>query len=167
MNGTLTVNTVGGVATFADLSMNQIGTGYKLTANTSGLANTISKAFNIIIGAPAQLIFYVQPTDTIAGTDITPAVTVQVEDIGGNLIPTATNAVTVAIANNPGNSKLTGVEPEIAVAGVATFKDLTLNKIGIGYTLSASSPNLTGAISSAFNIIASAPSAPGLFRGTE
>jgi hypothetical protein len=40
------------------------------------------------------------------------------------------------------------------VLGVAMFNDLSINKTGVGFTLSATStgPVLTGIISSAFNI---------------
>ncbi len=47
LGGTLTVNAVGGVATFSDLSVNNAGTGYTLTASSSGLANATSAAFDI------------------------------------------------------------------------------------------------------------------------
>ena len=40
-----------------------------------------------------------------------------------------------------------------AVAGVATFSDLSLNKVGSGYTLLAASTGLTGATSSTFDIV--------------
>jgi hypothetical protein len=39
-----------------------------------------------------------------------------------------------------------------AIGGVATFSDLTLNKPAAGYTLTASSPGLTGATSGTFSI---------------
>jgi len=38
------------------------------------------------------------------------------------------------------------------VNGVATFSNLSINKAGTGYTLSATSSGLTGATSNAFNI---------------
>ncbi|MEW6278265.1 MAG: hypothetical protein AB1758_06565 [Candidatus Eremiobacterota bacterium] len=40
-----------------------------------------------------------------------------------------------------------------AVAGLATFPDLTVSVGGNGYTLAASAPNLTGATSNPFNVI--------------
>src|SRR4029453_12843857 len=41
-----------------------------------------------------------------------------------------------------------------ASGGVAAFSNLSINKAGTGYTLAASSGVLTGATSSAFNILA-------------
>jgi len=44
-----------------------------------------------------------------------------------------------------------------AVAGVATFTGLSIDRSGVGYTLAAASTGLTGATSAAFNITAAAP----------
>ena len=156
LGGTLTVNAVNGVATFSDLTLNQVGTGYTLSASSSGLAGAASNAFNVISGAAGRLAFLVQPGSTIVGTVITPPVVVEVLDGNGNLEPAANNAVTLALAANPGNSTLGGTVTVNAVNGVATFSTLTLNKTGTGYMLSASTPGLAGAVSNAFNIISGA-----------
>ena len=94
-------------------------------------------------------------------------VTVQVQDANGNLETTATNAITLALAANPGGSTLGGTLTVNAINGVATFSDLTLNQLGNGYTLSASAPGLTGATSTAFNIIAGRAGTIGLPGATE
>ena len=47
LSGTKTVAAVNGVATFADLSIDQLGNGYTLTAAASGLTGAESAAFNI------------------------------------------------------------------------------------------------------------------------
>ena len=70
-----------------------------------------------------------QPTNTAAGASITPAVVVQVQDAGGNLVTTASNSVTMALTTNPGGSTLSGTTPVNAAGGVATFSDLSLNKV--------------------------------------
>jgi hypothetical protein len=53
--------------------------------------------------------------------------------------------VRVSIATNPSGGKLSGKTTVAAVAGVATFLGLKIDKPGIGYTLQASttSPALT------------------------
>ena len=104
----VTVNAVNGVATFSNLSLNAIGTGYTLAATSASLTSTTSGAFNITAGAPAKLAFGVQPSTTAAGASITPAVTVTVEDAAGNPVAGATNAVTIAIGTNPGSAALSG-----------------------------------------------------------
>src|SRR5262249_37220277 len=47
LGGTVTVNAVNGVASFSGLSINKAGTGYKLTAASSGLSIGESSAFDI------------------------------------------------------------------------------------------------------------------------
>ena len=156
LSGTTTVNAVSGVATFSNLSIDKAGTGYTLTASSSGLTGATSSAFNITAGAVTKLVFGTQPSNTAAGSSITPAVTMQVQDAGGNLVTTSTASITVAIGTNPGSGTLSGTTTITASGGVATFSNLSINKTGNGYTLSATSTGLTSATSSAFNITAGA-----------
>ena len=60
--------------------------------------------------------------------------------------------MTLALGNNSGSGTLSGTltEPTNA-SGVATFSDLSINKPGFGYTLTASSTGLTGATSNPFS----------------
>ena len=58
------MNAVNGVATFSNLTLNQIGTGYTLTAAASGLTGATSPAFNVTVGPPVKLVFLSQPTNT-------------------------------------------------------------------------------------------------------
>ena len=73
-------------------------------------------------------------------------------DIHGNTATAFTGIVTIAIGANPGGSVLGGTATGAAVAGVATFSGLSLNKTGTGYTLTANTPSALGATSAAFNI---------------
>ncbi|GMU57910.1 MAG: hypothetical protein AMXMBFR33_70560 [Candidatus Xenobia bacterium] len=155
LSGTLSASAVNGVATFSDLSLNQVGTGYALQASATGLTSGTSNAFDIAssVGPPARLLFGTQPVDTVAGQVITPAVQVVVQDSNGITVPTASNAVTMAFGANPGSSVLNGTVTVNAVNGVATFGDLSVSLLGVGYTLVASSPGLAGATSNAFNAL--------------
>jgi hypothetical protein len=47
LSGTRTVNVVNGVATFADLSIDQLGNGYTLVVSTAGVVTAESAPFNI------------------------------------------------------------------------------------------------------------------------
>src|SRR5205814_1012477 len=150
LGGTLTHAAVGGVATFANLAIDKVGTGYTLTATGAGTAT--SAAFNITAGTATQLVFSVQPSTTPAGAAITPAVQVTAQDAQGNTATGFTGNVTVAIGTNPSTGTLGGTKIVAAVAGVATFANLSIDKVGTGYTLTA-----TGAgsvTSAAFNITA-------------
>jgi hypothetical protein len=124
--------------------------------NTGGGTATLTNGFTVTPGAAAKLAFGQQPTTTGAGAPITPAVTVQVEDSGGNVVTASTASITIAIGTNPGAGTLSGPVTANAVNGVATFSNLSINNLGTGYTLSATSGTLTGATSTAFNITAGA-----------
>ena len=100
---------------------------------------------------PTQVAFKTQPATALAGAAIG-SFQVEVRDASGTLVPAATNAVTVAILNNVGGGTLSGTKTVNAVAGVATFTGLSLDKVGVGYTLQATASGLTSANSSAFNI---------------
>jgi Bacterial Ig-like domain (group 3) len=98
-----------------------------------------------------QLVFTTQPSNTGAGLPITPAVAVTAVDSGNNTLSTFTGGITVAIG--AGTGTLSGTTTQSAVSGVATFDNLSINKIANGYTLTAS-PNggVPDATSTAFNI---------------
>src|SRR5207302_642971 len=154
LSGTATVAAGSGVATFPGLSIDKSGVGYTLTAAASGLAPGTSVTFNVTEGAATQLVFTVQPSNATAGLAITPAVRVTAQDPLGNTATGFTGTVTVAIGTNPGGGTLAGTASVAAVAGVATFSDLSINKPGTGYRLRASSTGLTGISSAQFNITA-------------
>src|SRR5690606_3460368 len=119
-----TVNAVGGVATFSDLSLGEGAVGGKLTAPATGLTGDTTTSFDVTAGAAAELAFAVQPSNIAAGGTISPAVTVQILDGFGNPVAGATNAVTVGLGANPGGDTLGGTLTVNAVGGVATFSDL-------------------------------------------
>src|SRR5204862_459981 len=148
LSGTTAVAAAGGVATFFDLSLNKTGTGYTLTASATGFTPVTSTAFDIIPGTATQLAFTVQPSTTVAGAAISPAVQVTALDPAGNLVPGFTGSVTVTLGNNPGGSTLGGTTTVAAVNGVASFAALTLDKTGTGYWLTATASGLNTATSS-------------------
>ncbi len=103
-------------------------------------------------GQANRVAFTQQPTTVNAGATITPAVRVTVQDSSGNTVPSSTATVTLAIGTNPSGATLGGTTSVAAVSGVATFSNLSLNNVGTGYTLTASSSGLTGATSNTFNV---------------
>ena len=82
------------------------------------------------------------------------SVTVDAPDSYGNVAPTFNGDVTLALANNPSGATLGGTLTVAAVNGVATFSDLTLDKLGSGYTFTATSGSLTSATSASFDVAA-------------
>ena len=101
---------------------------------------------------PARLVFSVPPSSVIAGAAIRPAVVVEVQDEHGKTVTSANTPIQVALGDNPGAAGLSGTVTLSAVNGVATFPDLSLDRPGTGYTLTANAPHLSGANSSRFNV---------------
>src|SRR5205823_6179611 len=146
------VAAVDGVASFGDLSLNRTATGYTLTASGGGLGPVTSSAFDITPGTATRLAFTQQPTNTVAGEAISPAVQLSALDPAGNLVPTFMGNVAVALDSNPGGSTLSGTTTVAAVNGVASFSTLTLDKTGTSYWLTATATGLNTATSSVFSI---------------
>lgn len=145
--------TVGGVAT-GTLSATVAGS-YKVTAVAGGVPLTQQPTIVVDPGVAAALAFSAQPGATATGATITPPVKVQIQDQYGNLV-NSTAAITLSISTNPGSGTLSGTTTSPAVAGVASFTNLSIDKAGAGYTLRASSGGLTDAVSNAFTITAGA-----------
>ena len=78
--------------------------------------------------------------------------TVTAEDASGNVDVSFNGTVTVALLSNPGGSTLGGTLTATAQDGVATFSDLTLNKVGSGYTLVVSASDVSSATTDAFDV---------------
>ena len=103
-------------------------------------------------GAATHLVFSVQPTSASAGVAIVPAVRVTAATSSGSVDPTFVSPVIVSIGANPGGGGLSGTRTVTAIAGVATFANLSINTPGNGYTLTAATSNLGSATSAAFSI---------------
>ena len=122
-----------GIATFDNLVINTADTGYVLrfSDDDTGLITEDSDAFNVIPDALATLTIQVQPTQTVAGDPISPAVTVLAQDQFGNPI----EGVAVDV-EEVGAEPLVGTLQRATLAtGIATFDDLKINNAGTGYQL--------------------------------
>ena len=157
LSGTLTINALAGTATFSTLSLNKTGVGYTLKATGASATQATSTGFSITPAVADHLAFMQQPSATVAGQNIAPAMTVQVLDTFGNLCTADTSAVTLSIASNPGTSTLSGTLTANAAGGVATFNAVSLNHTGTGYTLTAVDAGLISATSLGFDISPAAP----------
>lgn len=127
------------------------GTKSSTSVTGNGLALTVNAA------AANKLAFTTQPGGGTGGTAWTTQPVVTVQDQFGNTMATDTSTVTVAIANNAGpGGVLSGTLTKAAVAGVADFSlnasKLSIDKIGTGYTLTATDSTLASATSNPFNV---------------
>lgn len=96
-----------------------------------------------------HLVFAHQPASTNAGATLAP-VTVLVEDNTGHVVTTDNSTVSLTLAGTAGGI-LHGTAAVNAVAGTATFSDLSLTKAG-AFTLSATDSPLRPARSRTFKI---------------
>ncbi len=151
--GTLTVTPQNGIATFGNLTVSTAGSGYTLSAASPNLTSATSTSFTISApgtpSSPVKLAFSQQPTNALAQATIAPAVQVTVEDASGNTVTSANNPITLSLN---GGTTLGGTLTVTPQNGIATFSNLTVSTAGTGYTLSATSPNLTSATSTSFAI---------------
>lgn len=140
LSGTLTVAAVGGVATFADLSLDKVGVDYTLIASAGALPTAESDPFAIVSGPAVSLAWDQQPTDGVAGRALAPAPSVLLYDAGGNLAVTdEQTAATVALVYGTGTTgaELSGTLSTTGQGGRVSFRDLSVDLAGEGYTLAA------------------------------
>ncbi|MBC7386553.1 MAG: hypothetical protein H7301_10400 [Cryobacterium sp.] len=128
------------------------------SAGNTATASSASGLMNVIAGTPALLAITTQPSTAVSTQAISPGIVVQIRDSNSNLANTSSSSVTLNISTNVGGSTLSGTLTRSAVGGVATFSDISLNKIGTSYRLTAASSGLTSAVSTTFNILLGAPS---------
>jgi hypothetical protein len=149
LNGSISMPATAGIATFTGLSINTAASGYVLTASSGKMAASTG-SLTVTPGAAVKLVITAPPASVKAGTAFT--FTVEAVDQYGNVAPTFNGLVNLALANNPGNALLHGAIVVRASAGVAVFSGLAINTAGTGYTLTASTFNLTSATSKGLTI---------------
>jgi len=155
LSGATTKSPTSGVAQYADLSIDSVGTGYTLTATATGLPSAQSDSFAVTEGTAALLRFDVQPNTTVtAGQVLSPAPAASVVDGQGNVVTEFSGNVAVGIVSGTGTAgaTLAGTTTVAATAGQVTFSDLVIETAGSGYRLALSSSGLVPDTSTAFAV---------------
>ncbi|MBP2648347.1 MAG: Peptidase families and domain protein [Gemmatimonadetes bacterium] len=134
LGGTVSVNSVNGVAAFDALTLDRVGSGYTLVAGSPSLVGATSDPFDVTPGPASSLRFLVQPSDVTEGQRIAPAVQVQVLDALGNRVTNAPGPylITMSVRSTdggspPGQTTLAGTVTSDGRTGVATFSNLVLS----------------------------------------
>jgi uncharacterized delta-60 repeat protein len=148
LGGTLTATASNGFASFSGLWLNKAAGGYTLSASGVGLAPATTTAIAVTPAAPTQLVIVDQP-ETV-GVNSPFVIQAAIEDQYGNVVTTATNAVTVSLAGGPSGATLGGTTTLTPVGGYVTFSNLTVNKRGKGYRIKLTSTGLTGTTTNSF-----------------
>lgn len=154
-----TSTTNAGVATFAGCQIDNVGAGYTVIATdaSDGLTTT-SDNFDIVAGAPSQLVFTTQPGGGSYGTVWATQPIVTIKDSFNNMVVLDNSTITLSIGTNPGGGTLSGCTGTTN-AGVVHFAGCKISLIGSGYILKATdvTDGLT-TMSNPFDITAGPPS---------
>lgn len=157
LRGTVTVTAVQGTATFTDIRIDRAASGYTISAATSGLTGATSGSFDVSAGSPVATTYMTQPTSTTSGSNITPAVQVQIVDAFGNPVTQYSGTVTITLAHDGSvlkDASLQGTTTVSATGGVASFPGLHIDQTGLGYTLGVGIPSgVAPTVSQPFDVV--------------
>jgi hypothetical protein len=129
LTGTLSVEVVGGVATFTDLGENTAGS-ITLVFAGGGLTSPASGPIAVGPGAAAKLAIHIGPYATVvAGNPLTDPIVIYEEDQYGNL-ETGDNSTQVTASLASGAGTLIGTTQATVQGGIASFDDLEDNTAG-------------------------------------
>jgi hypothetical protein len=139
-------------------TLSSIAAETKTITATVGSVTLADKPSVIVAPASAaQLVFTVQPRNVLLTGPITPPVVVTAQDGFGNVATGFTGNVAAAIGTDASlfnNAVLRGTASVAALSGVATFDNLTIDQLGLGYTLVVSAVGVpTGGTSNPFNVV--------------
>lgn len=87
--------------------------------------------------------FAQQPSVGPAGINISPAVAVTLIDANGRVLSNSTDVVSVLLGANPRGGVLKGTRSVAAVSGIATFREILIDRAGRGYQLTAAAGSVT------------------------
>jgi adhesin/invasin len=119
----------------------------KVTDNATNSVRSATLPVSTPNPAVTSLAFITQPVDGTAGSAL-PDIRVALRDANGDTVTSATSAVTLNLLNGPVFTPVT----VLAVAGVATFSNITINTAGTGYAFQATSGSLPAVQSNTFSI---------------
>lgn len=146
--GTVTVNSVNGIATFSGITLDIAGA-YTLDVTDGAIIGAPSNPFAITPAAAAQIGFVTQPANASVDVTISPAVIVGVEDQFGNVVPTASGVMTISLQG--ATASIHGTLSQLIVHGKATFANLTIDAANT-YQLGATT-TINGATVSAMSAL--------------
>ena len=138
---------------------------YTVTAIYRSWSAASVASASVVVAVASRLAFTVNPSNSVVNVAISPSIAVVVRSADGNPVLVSGTSVTLAIGANPASGTLSGtLTATTDPNGVAAFPGLSINTIGAGYTLIATSGSLSSATSTAFTITAPALAGPNLGR---
>ncbi len=156
LGGTTTATAVNGVATFDELTLDQVGSSYAIQASSPGLAGSSASGLDVAPSAPTQLVVTVEPpVSATAGAGF--GLGVAVQDAFGNAVTGYGGGVSVSLSRGPAGARLSGRTTVTASGGVAAFSGLTLDEAAGSYVLQVSAVGVGKVSTGSFRVVAAAP----------
>ena len=119
---------ISGVASFSGVAYAGLGGSIYLKASAMGVTSACSSAISVTAGTATQLVFStLPPSSANSGITFSTQPVVQVKDVSGNLVTTATNSITLGAYVDFGCSTVASatfgaaVNPLAASGGTAAF----------------------------------------------
>ncbi|HWB54176.1 MAG TPA: hypothetical protein VG722_08285, partial [Tepidisphaeraceae bacterium] len=156
LSGDLTVNTVGGMARFNNLSVNVAGT-YTLSFTDGGMTGTSSIPFNVVPSPldGSHLVFTLPPSGTVVAGSKLPKFVVTAEQPNDAASTSTRGNVTLSIVSGPANGKIIGHATASLKHGTAVFNNVRFDVAGT-YTLAATNEASVAAALQAVQVTAAA-----------
>ncbi len=152
LGGTMAVAAQVGLSTFAALVLDRVAPADVLEASSAGLMSATARPIAVGAGAASQLVVTSEPPGSVnanAGFSLV----VSAEDDFGNVDPTFSGQLSLALATNPGGATLAGPLSTRSSGGVASFSALMVDQGGDGYSLRVTANGLGSAVTSNVTVI--------------
>jgi hypothetical protein len=152
LSGSVAATVKAGVATFSNLAADTAGS---ITLQFTAAGVTSIPTVPIVISPAAASKFVIavpQPASVQAGAGF--GLVVDAVDAFGNIDPSFSGPVNVALASNPDGETLAGTTSESATAGVAKFSGLTLDIASGSFSLIASTTTGLPSVTTAATAVA-------------
>jgi hypothetical protein len=160
------VTDTNGIATIDFVTSSSVGVSTNITASGSGGLFGTSPEILTVDLVPTQLIFIQSPSGAMtAGQPFPNQPIVEIRDMDGNRVQTATTLVSLSISE--GTGELRGTVTLNAVEGVVSFSGLNIDLIGDDKSLLAEADGLSQARSETFSITAGEASRLVIYAGDQ
>ena len=169
-NGGPIRTTNAGLASFTGCSIDKAGSAYRVVASAPGLLDAVSPPFDVVPGAATQLAFLVDPGSGMGGSALGTQPVVTLLDAGGNQTTAAGGAVTLALTPGSGTTgaqlACTNGNAVVPAGGLAVFAGCAVDRVGAGYTLTASRTGFASVVSATFSVTVGPASSLVITTGT-
>ena len=134
----------GGIVSFGDLILNELGGGARFELTLGDLAPVVTDSvYSVSLGPAAKLRFIQMPTeDNLQDVHFTSQPIVEVTDLGGNRVAAGTHVISVDLA--AGDGRLRGPRTRHSRHGVANFDRLKILLPGYDKVIKATAAGVAG-----------------------